>query len=332
MERQYAADLKPGARVDAAFALTAKEVRAARTGEAYLVLEFTDRSGRIPGIMFRPRRDAESIPVGLVTRVRGVVTEYRGVTRISVESMQPAVSYDPSDMLPRGARDEDELLGHLRGLVRRVAHPGLAALLRVVFGDAGLMSRFKTCPASPGGHHAYLGGLLEHTVSVGQACRQLSSMRPELDSDLLLAGALLHDVGVVDEVSYETGITQSDEGRLVGHVVLGERRVRQAIMQLGDRVSPETGTLLSHLVLSHHGDDLQGAMPPPATLEAIALRHADRMDAETAGFVEITKRASQVGESWTDADNAFGCSLRVPASGPQVREVTDPARSIRRSA
>ncbi|MDZ4166136.1 MAG: HD domain-containing protein [Coriobacteriia bacterium] len=315
MERRYALTLHPGERVAATFALMSKEIRAARTGEAYLSLELADRSGRIPGIMFRPTREAEAVPVGLVVQVRGVVTAFRGVVRVTVESLRAAEEYDPRDIVPTGVRDTSELLTELRGLVRIVADASLGALLREVFGDVVLMTRFKESPACPGGHHAYLGGLLEHTVGVASVCRQIAALHPQIDADLLLTGALLHDIGAVDAVAYATGIDHTDEGRLLGHAVLGERRVHGAIGRLVGGFPAEQALHLAHMVLTHHGQAATPFTGSPATLESLTLHHADTLDSETAGFIDVATRASMVGETWTDGENAFGRRLRTPGVG-----------------
>lgn len=311
MERVYAAALREGARVDAVFSLRAKEMRAARTGEAYLSLELADKSGRISGIMFRPGREAESVPVGTVVRVRGTVTAFRGVLRVSVDRLRPVAEYDPRDLLPASTRDEKELVAELRDLVRAVGDKHLAAVLRTVFGDAAFMRRFRQCPASQSHHHACIGGLLEHTVSVAGVCRQIALRYPHVDADLLIAGALLHDIGKVDELSFEAGIQYTDEGRLLGHVVLGERRVSAAITELGN-VPAGLSTRLLHVLLSHHGELEWGSPKRPSTLEALVLHHADNLDAKTVGFIEAASSAGMVDEPWTDASNLFRRPLYAP--------------------
>lgn len=331
MERRYAAALRPGDRVDATFALRAKEMRAARTGEAYLVFELADRSGRMPGIMFRPTREAQDVPSGVVVSVQGTVTEYRGVTRVSVESLRPARHYDARDIMPTGTADQRELLGRLRALVRGVADPGLGAVLRAAFGDVAFMSRFKECPASASGHHAYLGGLLEHTVEVAGLCTRLAATRPQIDRDLLVAGALLHDIGVVDAVRFETGVDSTDAGRLLGHSHLSASMVRAAVAAAGDRIPAGRGLALEHVVACHHLDSAAGQAPPALTLEALCLVHADRFDIETAGFIEATARAGVVGETWTDSANPFGRMLHVPSAAPDT-PVADARSDARRSA
>lgn len=312
MERRSVEMLAAGDNVDADLALRAKEMRAARNGEAYLTLELADRTGRIGGVMFRPDRESTTVPVGTVVRVRGIVTSYRGMLRISAESLRPSRAYDPADIMPSSTRDAEELLAELRTLVRSVKAPPFKAILRGVFGDAGFMARFKLCPASQGYHHAYLGGLLEHTVSVAALCGSLASLYPHADHDLLVAASLLHDIGKVDELEYATDIRYTDEGRMIGHLLLGERRVSRVVESLGGRVSAELAMRLSHVLLSHHGELEWGSPKRPCTLEALMLHHADNLDAKTAGFVAAAASANLVEESWTDAANLFRRPLWAP--------------------
>lgn len=311
MGRKFTAELRPGDRVDATFALTAKEMRAARTGEAYLSLELRDRTGRIPGIMFRPGREAEAVPVGVVVRTRGIVTEYRGVARVSVDSLTVADRYEPREILPTGTRDERELMAELRSLIASVKRPALAALLRAVFGDVGMMRRFRVWPATVDGHHSYLGGLLEHTVGVASMCAHLTEAISHADADLLLTGALLHDVGVVDAIDIGAGLHASDEGRLLGHSWLTIRRVESVLAALKTGVDGDDRAGLLHMI-GAHDDREAGEGLRPQTIEALVLAHADHVDSDIARFLDVTGRARIVGERWTDADNRFGRHLRVP--------------------
>jgi len=324
MGRLFIAEMAEGDSVDAVFALRTKELRTARTGDPYLALELADRSGRIGGVMFRPGPGAIELPAGTVVRVRGSVTAYRGVLRLSIAGMGPVKQYDPADLMPAGTRDQTELLIELRALVRSIADPALGALVRAVFGDAAFMRRFKSCPASQSYHHAYLGGLMEHTVGVATLCRALCDLYPHADADLLLAGALLHDVGKVDELAYTTAIDYTDEGRMIGHVVLGERRVRAAIERLGDVVPSEVATRLSHVLLAHHGELEWGSPKRPCTLEALMLHHADNLDAKTAGFIAAAAAASRIDEPWTDAANLF----RRPLWAPRALEDDRPSTPV----
>jgi 3'-5' exoribonuclease len=307
MKTQLATSLVEGQHVDSVFAMRARELRSTRHGEAYLAMEFADRSGAVAGVMFKPDTAALAIPAGTVVCVQGVVTTYRGVMRISVDDMRPAERYDVADLLPRSTRERKEAVAELRRLVDAVRDPGLSRLVRSVFRDAAFFRSFASLPASVAEHHAYIGGLLEHTLAVATACAAYQTVHPGLDRDLLLAGALLHDAGIVDAIRLGAGFELTTEGRMLGHAVLGERRVRQACASLGDAVSAETATHLSHLMLSHHGNDDEAVAP--CSLEALVLSRIDALDREAAAFASSLKGALRAEEEWTDASNPFGRPL-----------------------
>lgn len=312
MKEAYIASLKEGARVDSVFALRSKELRATRAGDAYLSMRIADRTGSMAAVMFRPDKATEAVPSGSIVRVRGTVTTYRGVPRVSVQSLMPCADYALSDMLPSGPRDTAELVEELRALVCSVRQPALRRLLRTIFGDKEFFARFVECPAAQTYHHAYVGGLLEHTVAVATMCGCLAELYPAADSDLLLTGALLHDIGKVDELAFGTSIEYTNEGRLLGHVILGERRVRTVLASTPGKMPLDLEVRLSHVMISHHGELEWGAPTRPRTLEALILHHADNMDAKTAGFVEAARAATLVEEPWTDAMNLFRRPLYAP--------------------
>lgn len=318
--KQYVNTLTEGSVVDSIFAVRSKEVRAARTGETYLALELADRTGRMPAVMFRPEADALAMPAGVVARARGRVTTFRGTRRVSLDALAPAKRWDGEDLIAAGPHDPEEMLGRLRALVGSVKDPALRGVLNAVFGDKEFMRRFRACPASQAHHHAHVGGLLAHTVAVATLCRTLADAYAPLDDDLLVAAALLHDVGKVEELAFETAVEYTDAGRLVGHVVLGDRRIRDAIARAGVRVPAPVLLRLSHLVLSHHGELEWGAPKRPCTLEALVLHHADNLDAKITGFVETVVGAASVDEAWTDSFNLFRRPLYAPRAAEDDRE------------
>jgi 3'-5' exoribonuclease len=315
VKEQYVARLREGMKVDTAFAVESRELRVTRTGEAYLALRLADRTGSIAAVQFRP--DLADVPPGSVARVRGLVTAYRGERRVSVESLRVTHAFEPGDLLPGGPRDRGELEGFLEALRGEVHDRGLRALLDSIFGDPAFFERFRDCPASRGRHHAYLGGLLEHTVSVAALCQQVGAGYPYVDADLLLTAALLHDVGKVEEFVFDTAISYTDEGRLVGHVVLGERMVSSAAVSMG--IPGERALRLRHVLLTHHGELEWGSPRRPATLEALILHHVDNLDAKMAGFIDAVTRAAPRGERWTDATNLFRRPLYVPRAAEDDR-------------
>lgn len=312
MKACYVNELAEGTKVDAVFAVRAKEIRATRAAEAYLSLEVADRTGQMPAVFFRPSPEATAVPVGAVARIRGTVTSFRGSKRISIDSLTAASSWDPEDLLASGPRSTEELVAEFKVLVRSVNDPELRKVLRAVFGDAGFFERFTRCPGSQTHHHAHLGGLLEHTVAVASLCGSLGEQYPHVERDLLVAAALLHDVGKVDELSFDVAIGYTDSGRLLGHVILGMNRLHDAVARARVRLSGDRLARLEHAVVSHHGELEWGSPKRPSTFEALLLHHADNLDAKAAGFSALLGGASRADESWTDAGNLFRRPLYAP--------------------
>ncbi len=270
------ATLRPGDRVDGVFACTRKERLMARTGSPYLLLELRDATGTIAARAFR---DADLIggrfERGDLVRVRGKVDRFREELQLEVEGVRRAREdeADPAAFLPVAYRDLDELDGFLDALAGEVRDPAFAALLAGVLGDPGLRAELRRAPCSRNAHHAYLGGLLEHTVAVTQLAFELCQLHPRLDQDLLLTAAILHDLGKTKEFTYGAEIGLSEQGRLLGHVALTQRLVE-----------PRRLALL-HCVLSHHGPD---AAPGRrfASAEALALARVNALDASVKGAFE----------------------------------------------
>lgn len=312
MKRAYVNELVEGMKADAPFALRSKELRAARNGDTYLSLDLADRTGTISAVCFRPTHSALAVPVGTVVEIRGMVTTYRGAKRIRVDSIEPASQWDSEDIVADGKRSKDELAIEFGQLVKSVADPELVRVLRAVFSERVFFDRFSRCPGSQSYHHAHLGGLLEHTVAVASLCRVLASQYQQVDSDMLVTAALLHDIGKCDELTFDTAIDYSDEGRLLGHVALGARRLRDAVQRARIRIRPERLMLLEHALLSHHGELEWGSPKRPSTLEALLLHHADNLDAKASGFMALLAGPARVGEAWTDAGNLFRRPLWAP--------------------
>jgi 3'-5' exoribonuclease len=319
VKSQFVAELAEGSRVDTTFVLRAKEMRATRAGEAFLALEFADRTGQLQGVWFHPDAASAAVPVSTVVHVRGTVTRYRSMKRISVDSLKPEATWDPGDFLERGRRDQAEMIAALRSLVASVSDRALGLLLRRAFGDKDFFARFVDCPAAQSYHHACLGGLLEHTVSVASMCAYLSDVYEGVDRDLLVTAALLHDIGKVDELRCDTSIEYTDEGRLIGHLVLGMRRITDAARRSGASLQGEVLLRLEHAVLSHHGELEWGSPKRPSTIEALLLHHADNLDAKASGFGLLLTRASRAEEVWTDATNLFRRPLYAPRPAEDER-------------
>jgi 3'-5' exoribonuclease len=281
------ADLKPGRDVEGVYACVRKDRLTARTGSPYLALELRDRSGSLPARVFR---DADFLAGqferGDLVWVAGRVELFRDALQLEVRAIRKAEpgDADPAEFLPVAYRDIEELDGFFEHLAREVHDRDYARLLGSFTGDGQFRSEFRRAPCSRAGHHAFLGGLLEHTVGVATLAHELCLIHPGLNPDLLLTAALLHDVGKVREFDLGAEIALSDEGRLVGHVVVGERMISERIARI-DGFAEAKALALSHCVLAHHGaDGLPGRRF--ASVEAVALHRLNAVDGAVKGALE----------------------------------------------
>jgi 3'-5' exoribonuclease len=268
------AELAEDRTVEGVFAVTRKERRRTRAGAPYLALELADASGRIDA---RVWSDVELLDArfseGDAVRVLGRVERFGGKLQVQVRAVEAAPDADPAELTPSLRRDADELDGFLEFLAAEIAHPGLAAVVGSVVGDPELRGAYRSLPAAGvDGHHGYAGGLLEHTVGVATLCRETAQLHPRLRADLLLAAALLHDVGRVRELGRGPSFRQTEEGRLLGHVHLGLRLVEERGRDLDPAVLAE----LLHTIACHHD------RPAARTAEAAVLYHANQLDAQAA--------------------------------------------------
>lgn len=322
VKARFVNELVEGARVDGTFVMRSKEMRATRAGEAYLSLSIGDRTGTIPAVYFRPCRSASIAPVGSVFRVNGNVSVFRGVKRVSIDSMSPCDTWDRTELVREGLRPRDELRSELSVAVKSIRDSSLRRLVSIVFSDSEFIERFLSCPASQSYHHAYIGGLAEHTLAVVSLCATLAERYPDLNRDLLLTAALLHDIGKVDELTVGASISCTEDGRLLGHVVLGAMRVRRVVESTS--ITPSLARQLEHALLSHHGELEWGSPKRPSTLEAMVLHHVDNLDAKASGFMDIVSGASRAEESWTDATNLFRRPLYAPRAAEDDRAAIPP--------
>jgi 3'-5' exoribonuclease len=290
---QTVATLRASEHVDGVFACTRKERQISRAGTPYLTLELRDSTGSIVGRAFR---DADLLAGrferGELVHVAGRVARFREQLQIDIEEISRVEDADPARFLPSSYRDVDELEGFFEHLAREVYDPALRGLLDSLLADGGLRSQLRLAPCSlpaaptgarpAGAHHCYLGGLLEHTVAVATMAAELCTMHPRLDRDLLIAAALVHDLGKTREFSYGAEIARTREGELLGHVELGLRLIA-AHAPAG--LAAERRLELEHCVLCHHGaDHAPGARF--ASAEALALYRLNALDASVKGAVE----------------------------------------------
>jgi 3'-5' exoribonuclease len=282
------AELRPGQRFSGAYACVRKDRLTARNGSVYLSLELRDRSGSIAARAFREvDRLASRFERGEAIRASGKVERFRGELVAEVEDIQPieADELDPAEFLPAAYRDAGELEGFLEHLSREVHDSPLRQVVERVLFTEPVGSEFRRAPCTRGGHHAYVGGLLEHTVAVGTLVGEVCQLHPRLDSDLLMAAALVHDVGKVREFTYGAVFGITEEGRLIGHLALGTEIVGSASAGL----APERRAALLNCVLSHHGAEGNRSGSGArgfGTPEALALYRLNALDAGVKGALE----------------------------------------------
>jgi 3'-5' exoribonuclease len=280
------AELRPGQRFRGDYACVRKDRLTARNGSTYLSLELRDRSGSISARAFRDAdRLAARFERGDPIRISGRAERFRGELVVELDDVRGLDSedLDPVEFLPSAYRNPDELAGFLEHLVREVHDPGLRTVVERVLLEEPVAGEFRRAPCTRAGHHAYLGGLLEHTVAVGTLVGEVCQLHPRLDSDLLMAAALVHDVGKVREFTYGAEFGLSEEGRLLGHLSIGTEIVAGAAPKL----STERRAALLHCVISHHGtESSRGGGRGFANPEALALYRLNALDAGVKGALE----------------------------------------------
>jgi 3'-5' exoribonuclease len=266
------AQLEENRTVEGIYAVAKKERLRTRTGAPYLALELVDPSGRISARVWNDVELLDSrFAEGDAVRVLGRVERFRDRLQLDVRTLEPAQDVDPAAMAPALRRDADELEGFLEFLAGEIAHTGLRGAVDRVL-DAGTRAAMRALPATLDAHHSYAGGLLEHTVGVATLCRETAQLHQRLRVDLLVAAALVHDVGRVRELGPGPVFRPTDEGRLLGHVHLGLRMIEERAAALDAGVRAE----LLHAVACHH--EVRSAR----TAEAAVLYHANQLDAVAA--------------------------------------------------
>ncbi len=311
MKTLFISDLRDGQAVAATFLVRSKEIRTSpRTSRSWLQLELADRTGTISGKMW----DGYEAMVTLfdrddVVKIRARAKLYNDQLELTVEHVAPCSEndYELADFLPHTKQDVEKLYAHLNEAVHAVENPWIKTLLVSVVEDASIAPKMKRAPAAMTMHHAYIGGLLEHVVSLIDLMRLVSSHYPELNRDILLAGVVLHDIGKIEELSCARGFGYTTEGQLLGHIALGQAIVRRKIDAISEFPRP-LATVIEHLILSHHGQLEFGSPKLPLTREAVALNFLDDLDSKMAA-IETTMASDAGSGDWTERNPALRRNL-----------------------
>lgn len=301
MKTLFVKDLKPGLEVTEFFVLRKKELKE-YNGQRFLKLELGDKSGRIDAVIWDDIDQAyDETQVGEMVKVKGWVTTYKELPQLKVDKIRKAKKeeVDLVDFLPQSERDFNLLYDDFKNVVPTIENSYLKRLLELLIEDLSLMEKLKRAPGGKLWHHARLGGLLEHTLKVVSICEKAAQLYDLVDRDLLVTGALVHDIGKINSYSVDGFFDYTDEGRLLGHIVSGNELIEKKIQKIGG-FPQDLALRLKHLILSHQGQLEQASPVVPQTIEAVILHYADEMDAKADAFSHIIKTQKIKGKKWSD--------------------------------
>lgn len=306
MSRRFVADLKDGEIVDDVFLVADKQLRANRNAALYLSVDLRDKTGMINGRMWNVTEDScAGVQSGSYVRSRGKVQLFQGTLQLILTHCDPvsAVEVDPVDFEQISSVKVEQLLEKLRSVLLGFENPYLRMLMECFLVDEELLQALCDTPAGVKAHHAYAGGLLEHIVTLLDAAEKICSVYPDLDPELLQAGVFLHDIGKTRELSCDAGFSYTDEGQLLGHLVIGvemlNEKTRRVVELTNEPFPQELEWRLKHMILSHHGAYEFGSPRLPMTPEAIALHSIDNLDAKLHEFTRAIQDDPNSGSHWT---------------------------------
>ena len=306
MARQYLKELKDGDSVDEIYLLSEKQLRANRQANLFLLATLRDRTGQVSGLMWNITEDTVAdVQAGDYVKVRGKVQLFQGNMQMILTNIRPvpAEQMNPEDFEQRPNADVEALLKRLRDLLLSIEIPQLRTLMECFLIDNALMDDLAKAAAGVKTHHAYRGGLLEHIVNMLETAKRIRDLYPAVNFDILLAGIFLHDLGKVREMSLDNAFVYTDEGQLLGHLIIGIEMLSEKIIEV-ERLTNETfpeelALRLKHMIASHHGSYEHGAVRLPMTPEAIALHHLDNLDAKVHEFARTIADDPNTGSTWT---------------------------------
>lgn len=306
--KRFVSELKENESLESSFLVKAKNLGNTRSGNPFLRIRLADRSGETEARIWERALELNGdFDVNDVVQVRAKVERYQGELQLNISDLEriDPKKVNPSLYLPTGPKDPADLWLQLTDLAAQVKNSYLKRLLQSFLTDADFVKQMKQAPAAKIMHHAYLGGLLEHTVSVTRLLGRICEHYPRLDRDLLVTGAILHDIGKLEEFSYDLQLDYTDAGRLLGHVVLGVQRVQEKISKIKGFPS-DLSLALQHLIISHHGEYDFGSPKRPKILEAFALHYADDLDAKMNHVSGLLAADQNSDSRWTPYQQVYG--------------------------
>jgi 3'-5' exoribonuclease len=311
MKSPYVSELQPNQIVTGTFIVQHKDVRQKKTGEPWLSMILGDRTGEIEARMWDNVADVvDTFERDDFLRVRGLLQVFQNRVQLTIHRLQrqPEDSVDLTDYFPASSRNPDEMFAEVRQVIDSIRNEHLNALLRAVFDDAEIARRFRIAPAAKNVHHAYLGGLMEHVLSMCGLARLTASHYRDIDLDLLLTGVLLHDFGKIFELTYDRTFGYSSEGQLLGHIYIGLRLLGEKLRGIPE-FPVRLRALLEHMILSHHGELEYGSPKMPQFPEALLLHHLDNLDSKMECMRACLEKDKQVDGCWTSYNQSLERSM-----------------------
>ncbi len=311
MKSPYISDLQPNQISTGTYLVSYKDVRQKKSGEIYLSLTLADRTGELDAKMWDNAAEvADTFDRDSFIRVKGLLQIFQNRQQMTVHKIQlvPDGEVDATDYLPASKRDRDEMFRELQGWIAQMTNPHLRGLLEAIFADEVIAAAFRIAPAAKAVHHAWIGGLIEHVLSLCQLARFTASHYPGIDFDLLLSGVMLHDIGKIRELNYSRSFGYSDEGQLIGHISIGVSMVLEKLRQFPE-FPPKLRDLLMHMILSHHGELEYGSPKVPLFAEALLLHHLDNLDSKMEHARHQVERDPLIEGSWTSYSSPLNRSL-----------------------
>jgi 3'-5' exoribonuclease len=340
MRRLFLRDSAAGDVLEDVYVITNKQLAATASGKFYIKAFCSDRTAQLTARIWNATREMfASMPDGGMLRIRGRVENYQNNLQLIIEQMWPAKegSFDIADLVPHTNRDIDQMCQRLFELCASFQNRHLTALVRAYLDDEELMNNFCRAPAAMNFHHAFVGGLLEHTLNAMEVGDAVCKFYPTLNRDLVVAGIFLHDLAKTWELSYDKAFAYTDGGQLVGHIVKGaiwvEKKAKDAEKILGEPIPQPLIDVIQHIILSHHGQPEFGAARLPSTAEAIAVHVIENLDAKLMMALAISRGEGAAGESnWTEYQKAFNGRLYRPDVAPSDSPGAAPGESASRPA
>lgn len=306
MSRQNLKNLRDGDSVDEVYLLADKQMRANRNANLYLLAQLRDSSGQMSGLMWNVTEELVAhMNAGDFVKVKGKVQLYQGALQMIVAGINsvPAEGLNVEEFYPQAGEKVDELFARLKEILGTIEDPEIRDLMACFLADESLMRNVCRAPAGVKTHHAHYGGLIEHIVNIAEAALLIRDRYPAVDLSLLLAGVFLHDLGKVREMAYDTSFVYTDEGQLLGHLIIGIEMLNEKLAEFEQRTGrpfpEETALRIKHMIVSHHGTYEFGSPKLPMTPEAIALHHLDNLDAKVNEFAREIDDDPVADSHWT---------------------------------